>query len=85
VPAVALFLSYAIWTEDTDVFGTGTAVWTSDRIAIFLKEQLKSRRRRADLIGSLLPPGAAWGSFRPASVRLSQDLSPDFFKGTSCL
>jgi hypothetical protein len=30
-----------------------------------------------------LPPGAAWGSFRPASVRRSQDLSPDFFKGTS--
>jgi hypothetical protein len=32
----------AIWTEDTDFFGTGIAVWTSDRIEIFLKEQLKS-------------------------------------------
>ena len=32
----------AIWTEDTDFFGAGIAVWTSDRIEIFLKEQLKS-------------------------------------------
>lgn len=32
----------AIWTEDTDFFGAGIAVWSSDRIEIFLKEQLKS-------------------------------------------
>ena len=42
VLAAALALSCAIWTEDTDFFGTGIAVWTSDRIEIFLKEQLKS-------------------------------------------
>jgi hypothetical protein len=40
--AAALALSCAIWTEDTDFFGSGIAVWTSDRIEIFLKEQLKS-------------------------------------------
>jgi predicted nucleic acid-binding protein len=38
----ALALSCGIWSEDTDFFGTGIAVWTSDRIEIFLKEQLKS-------------------------------------------
>jgi predicted nucleic acid-binding protein len=43
VVAAALALSCAIWTEDTDFFGTGIAVWTSDRIEIFLKEQLKHR------------------------------------------
>ena len=42
VLAAALALSCAIWTEDTDFFGAGIAVWTSDRIEIFLKEQLKS-------------------------------------------
>jgi predicted nucleic acid-binding protein len=39
VLAAALSLSCAIWTEDTDFFGTGVAVWTSDRVEIFLKEQ----------------------------------------------
>jgi len=29
-------------TEDTDFFGTGVAVWTTNRIEIFLKEQAKS-------------------------------------------
>jgi len=38
---VALSLSCAIWTEDTDFFGTGVAVWSSDRVEIFLKEQSK--------------------------------------------
>jgi predicted nucleic acid-binding protein len=41
VVAAALALSCAIGTEDTDFFGTGIAVWTSDRIEIFLKDQLK--------------------------------------------
>lgn len=45
VLATALSLSCAIWTEDTDFFGTGVAVWTSDRVEIFLKEQ----SRLADL------------------------------------
>jgi len=39
VLAAALSLSCAIWTEDTDFFGTGVAVWTSDRIEIFLKKE----------------------------------------------
>ena len=39
VLAAALSLSCAIWTEDTDFFGTGVAAWTSDRVEIFLKEQ----------------------------------------------
>lgn len=42
VLAAALSLSCGIWTEDTDFFGTGVAVWTSDRVEIFLKEQSKS-------------------------------------------
>jgi predicted nucleic acid-binding protein len=42
VLAAALSLSCAIWTEDTDFFGTGVAVWTSDRVEIFLREQSKS-------------------------------------------
>jgi predicted nucleic acid-binding protein len=40
--ATALALSCAIWTEDTDFFGTGIAVWTSSRIEIFLKAQAKA-------------------------------------------
>lgn len=39
VLAAALSLFSAIWTEDTDFFGTGVAVWTSDRVEIFLKKQ----------------------------------------------
>jgi predicted nucleic acid-binding protein len=46
VLATALSLSCAIWTEDTDFFGTGVAVWTSDRIEIFLK---KEQSKSADL------------------------------------
>ena len=42
VLAAALSLSCDIWTEDTDFFGAGVAVWTSDRVEIFLKEQSKS-------------------------------------------
>jgi predicted nucleic acid-binding protein len=41
VLATALSLSCAIWTEDTDFFGTRVAVWTSDRVEIFLEEQSK--------------------------------------------
>jgi hypothetical protein len=29
-------LGCPIWTEDTDFFGTGVAIWTSDRIALYL-------------------------------------------------
>lgn len=41
VLATAMSLSCAIWTEDTDFFGAGIAVWTSDRVEIFLKAQSK--------------------------------------------
>lgn len=39
VLAAALPLACAIWTEDTDFFGTGIPVWTTNRIEIFLEEQ----------------------------------------------
>jgi predicted nucleic acid-binding protein len=39
VLATALALSCAVWTEDTDFFGTGVAVWTSNRIEIFLRRR----------------------------------------------
>lgn len=42
VLATALALECAVWTEDTDFFGTGVAVWTTNRIEIFLKAQTRS-------------------------------------------
>jgi predicted nucleic acid-binding protein len=42
VLAAALALSCALWTEDTDFFGTGAAVWTTNRVEIFLKAQINS-------------------------------------------
>jgi len=44
VLAAALALSCPIWSEDADFFGTGVAVWTTNRIEIFLEAQLKSSR-----------------------------------------
>lgn len=41
VLATALALSCAIWTEDADFFGTGIAIWTTDRIEIFLQAQIR--------------------------------------------
>ena len=35
--ALADLLGCPIWTEDTDFFGTGVAVWTSDNVELFLK------------------------------------------------
>src|SRR5215831_6970622 len=35
--AAALGLACGVWTEDADFFGTGVAVWTTNRIEIFLK------------------------------------------------
>ena len=40
VLATALALACAIWTEDTDFFGTGIAVWTTNRVEIFLRSQI---------------------------------------------
>lgn len=42
VLAAALGLACGVWTEDADFFGTGIAVWTTNRIEIFLREQAKS-------------------------------------------
>ncbi len=42
VLATALALACPVWTEDKDFFGAGVAVWTTNRIEIFLKEQAKS-------------------------------------------
>jgi len=48
VLATALALTCAIWTEDTDFFGTGIGVWTTNRIEIFLKAQAKSSEHQED-------------------------------------
>lgn len=39
VLATALWLGCPIWSEDTDFFGTGIAVWNTNRIEIFLRQQ----------------------------------------------
>jgi predicted nucleic acid-binding protein len=36
--ALALLLNCPIWTEDTDFFGTGVAIWTSNRIEQFWED-----------------------------------------------
>jgi predicted nucleic acid-binding protein len=40
VLATALGLACAVWTEDSDFFGTGIAVWTTNRVEIFLQAQV---------------------------------------------
>lgn len=42
VLAAALALSCGVWTEDSDFFGTGIAVWTTSNIEIFLEAQVGS-------------------------------------------
>jgi predicted nucleic acid-binding protein len=37
IAAVALLLNLPIWTEDQDFFGSGIAVWTTDRVELFLR------------------------------------------------
>jgi predicted nucleic acid-binding protein len=37
VVAVALMLDLPIWTEDQDLFGSGVATWTTDRVEVYLK------------------------------------------------
>jgi predicted nucleic acid-binding protein len=34
--ACALVLDCPVWTEDRDFFGTGIAVWTTDRVELYL-------------------------------------------------
>lgn len=36
VVALALLLDLPIWTEDRDLFGSGVATWTSDRVELYL-------------------------------------------------
>lgn len=48
VLASALALACDLWTEDADFFGTGVAVWTTNRIEIFLKDQAKSVQSQED-------------------------------------
>lgn len=35
VLACAMTLGCPVWTEDADFFGSGVAIWTSDRIAVY--------------------------------------------------
>ena len=42
--AAALSLSCGIWTEDRDFFGSGVAVWTTDRVEIYLRAEAIRRR-----------------------------------------
>jgi len=37
VVAVGLLLDLPIWTEDQDLFGSGVATWTTDRVELFLR------------------------------------------------
>jgi predicted nucleic acid-binding protein len=46
--ATALGLAAPVWTEDADFFGTGVAVWTTNRIEIFLKERAKSLKSQEE-------------------------------------
>jgi predicted nucleic acid-binding protein len=46
--ASALALACPVWTEDADFFGTGVAVWTTNRIEIFLQERAKSLRSQEE-------------------------------------
>jgi predicted nucleic acid-binding protein len=48
VLATAIALSCAVWTEDQDFFGTGVAMWTTNRIEIFLKAQAESQATEED-------------------------------------
>ena len=48
VLATALAFACAVWTEDADFFGTGVAVWTTNRIDIFLAAQADSREAEPD-------------------------------------
>ena len=38
--AAALSLGCGIWTEDQDFFGSGTAVWTTDHVEIYLRAEV---------------------------------------------
>jgi len=48
VLASALGLACSLWTEDADFFGTGVAVWTTNRVEIFLQAQANSAESEED-------------------------------------
>ena len=35
IVTVALLLDFPIWTEDQDLFGSGVATWTTDRVELY--------------------------------------------------
>ena len=37
VVATALLLDLPIWTEDQDLFGSGVATWTTDRVQLYFR------------------------------------------------
>lgn len=39
VVAVAVLLNVPIWTEDRDFFGSGIAIWTTDRVELYLQDR----------------------------------------------
>jgi hypothetical protein len=39
VVALALALGADIWTEDTDFFGSGVAIWTTETVDIYLNDE----------------------------------------------
>lgn len=41
VLATALTMDCPIWTEDTDFFGCGVAIWTTDRVELYLSKSKK--------------------------------------------
>jgi predicted nucleic acid-binding protein len=38
IVACSLLLNCPIWTEDADFFGSGVAIWTTDRVELYLEE-----------------------------------------------
>ena len=44
--AAALSLACGGWTEDTDFFGTGVAMWTTDRLELYLSMNVKGSESR---------------------------------------
>lgn len=38
IVACSLMLNCPIWTEDADFFGSGVAVWTTDRVELYLED-----------------------------------------------
>jgi len=53
--ATALGLACAVWTEDTDFFGTGVAVWTTNRIEIFSRDKHSRLNLRMNDVAGIFP------------------------------